>query len=326
MPLTGAAVSDFSPLPLVDRDGLASSVTGAVSNDGASTEATVYVLHQRFRYDYESPVRHLRHRLVVVPRAVHGDQLRLDHRLTVIGAPALVSVSSDGFGNHVVDVRATAVDEGIEFEAWALVQCTPTPLAGVTTLPPSAVGDRRLATATALTRADPHLADVAGGLAAARSPSGRHGALELAERACDWTHRALTYAYGITGVRTSAAEAVAGGRGVCQDFAHVMLAVCRAAGLPARYVSGHLVGEGGSHAWVEVIVADAARPGRAEAVAFDPTHDRRAGGGYLTVAVGRDYADVAPTSGTFEGGGPGVLTARKRLGQVVVDEPSTATG
>jgi len=53
--------------------------------------------------------------------------------------------------------------------------------------------------------------------------------------------------------------------------------------------------------------------GRMVAVAFDPTHERRAERGYFTVAVGRDYADVAPTSGTFEGSGPGVLSARKRL-------------
>jgi transglutaminase-like putative cysteine protease len=52
---------------------------------------------------------------------------------------------------------------------------------------------------------------------------------------------------------------------------------------------------------------------RAVAVAFDPTHDRRASQGHFTVAVGRDYSDVAPTSGTFEGTCPGVLSARKRL-------------
>jgi transglutaminase-like putative cysteine protease len=94
-----------------------------------------------------------------------------------------------------------------------------------------------------------------------------------------------------------------------------MLALCRAARLRARYVSGHLVGEGGSHAWVEVVARDnSKRDGdRTVAVAFDPTHNRRAERGYLTVAVGRDYADVAPTSGTFEGTGPGVLSARKRL-------------
>ncbi|MDQ6798193.1 MAG: transglutaminase family protein [Actinomycetota bacterium] len=338
MSATGTAMAELSPLPMGDHAVLRSSVTGGATCDGAP-DTTIYVLHQRFRYDYETPVHHLRHRLVVVPRAVHGDQRRVDHRVTVTGAPALVSVSLDGFGNHVVDVRATRVDEAIEFEAWALVRRGTGSLgrrgellgpraAGVTTLAPAAVGDRRLLAATDLTRADGILADAADSLGAARSPAGPPRAMELAERVCGWSHRALTYAYGATGVRTSAAEAVAGGRGLCQDYAHVMLAVCRAAGLPARYVSGHLVGEGGSHAWVEVIVADANAdgPGRAKAVAFDPTHDRRAGEGYLTVAVGRDYADVAPTSGTFEGAGPGVLTSRKRLGVEAADDASTTAG
>jgi len=335
------AVAELSSHPLAApfSDGLPSSVRGAPFGDEPA-DGTVYELRQTFRYDYAAPVQHLRHRLVIVPRSVHGDQRRLEHRLTVTGAAALVSVGPDGFGNLVVDVRAAVVDEAIEFETWAVVRRASvaagpgagavgpdTPLVGpfgprspgVTTLPPSAVGDRRFLAATDLTRADAHLAEAAGELVAACSPGGPPGAMEMAERACAWSHRALTYAYGVTGVRTSAAEAAAGGRGVCQDYAHVMLAVCRAAGLPARYVSGHLVGEGGSHAWVEVIVADAARPGRAEAVAFDPTHDRRAGAGYLTVAVGRDYGDVAPTSGTFERGGPGVLTCRKRLAEVGAD-------
>jgi transglutaminase-like putative cysteine protease len=139
--------------------------------------------------------------------------------------------------------------------------------------------------------------------------------MDLAERVCIWTHDAMTYRHGVTDVATTAATALTGGEGVCQDYAHVMLALCRAAGLGARYVSGHLVGEGGSHAWVEVVVSDPADPsaGRPMAVAFDPTHERRAERGYFTVAVGRDYADVAPTSGTFEGTGPGLLSARKRL-------------
>jgi len=289
-----------------------------------SASGAAYLLQQRFRYDYASPVHHLRHRLVVVPPALHGDQRRVDHGLTVTGAPALVSVGSDGFANHVVDVRAAAIDEFIEFETWSVVR-RGSPGAG-TPVRPSALRDPRLLASTALTRADGLLAEVATSLSAARrrgrgAGEGGPGAVELAEQACSWTRGALTYAYDATTVRTTAAEAVAGGRGVCQDFAHVMLAVCRAAGLPARYVSGHLVGEGGSHAWVEVVVADPTRPGRAEAVAFDPTHDRRAGEGYLTVAVGRDYADVAPTSGSFDRGGPGVLTSAKRLSLVAADAP-----
>ena len=118
--------------------------------------------------------------------------------------------------------------------------------------------------------------------------------------------------------------ALAGGKGVCQDYAHVMLSLCRVVGVPARYVSGHLVGEGGSHAWVEVVVSDALARGtsRTVAVAFDPTHNRRAGQGYFTVAIGRDYNHVAPTSGTFEGKDPGVLSALKRLRKA--DSDSTA--
>jgi transglutaminase-like putative cysteine protease len=120
----------------------------------------------------------------------------------------------------------------------------------------------------------------------------------------------VAYAPGATSVRTTAAQALAGGRGVCQDQAHVMLAVCRAAGLACRYVSGHLVGQGGTHAWVEVLVRD----GRgARAVAFDPCHARRAGDGYVTVAVGRDYRDVPPTSGRYEGPARGRLSGTREL-------------
>lgn len=245
---------------------------------------------------------------MVVPRVVHGGQYRVDHGLTVSGAPVVASVTSDGFANHIVELRATAVGEWIEFETWALVRRRG--FGGVTTLPPASIGDICMLAPTLLTRADSVLAEWARDLLAA-GPSG----LDFAERACAWTHKALTYQHGVTGVHTTAAAALAGGRGVCQDYAHVMLAICRAAGLPARYVSGHLVGEGGSHAWVEVMITDpsAGATGQVVAVAFDPTHDRRADRGYLTVAVGRGYADVAPTSGTFEGSCPGVLSASKRL-------------
>jgi transglutaminase-like putative cysteine protease len=90
-----------------------------------------------------------------------------------------------------------------------------------------------------------------------------------------------------------------------------MLAVCREAGVPARYVSGHLLGEGGTHAWVEVLVADG---DITRAVALDPCNGCRVDARYLTVATGRDYADVAPTSGTYSGPARGRLTATKQVG------------
>jgi transglutaminase-like putative cysteine protease len=93
----------------------------------------------------------------------------------------------------------------------------------------------------------------------------------------------------------------------------VMLATCRASGLPARYVSGHLVGQGGTHAWVEVVLPVGDGTGEAIAWAFDPTHASRCGLGYVTIAVGRDYADVAPTSGTYRSAVAGRLTSRKSV-------------
>lgn len=86
----------------------------------------------------------------------------------------------------------------------------------------------------------------------------------------------------------------------------------RAALPAARCVSGHLLGEGGTHAWVEVLAPAADGSGEVEAHPFDPTHGRAAGLSHLTVATGRDYRDVAPVSGVFTAPYGGSLTARKR--------------
>ena len=149
-------------------------------------------------------------------------------------------------------------------------------------VPAAALTGSRLLRPTRLTAADAAIRR----LAAAMAGQDR---LATADRFCAYVHEAIRYAYGATSVATTAAEALAGGHGVCQDAAHVMIALCRAIGLPARYVSGHLLGEGGTHAWVEVIVADA---DAARAVALDPCNGCRAGADYLTVATGRDYTDV----------------------------------
>jgi transglutaminase-like putative cysteine protease len=121
----------------------------------------------------------------------------------------------------------------------------------------------------------------------------------------------MHYLPGSTGISTPASAALEGKTGVCQDFAQVMIAICRTAGLPARYVSGHLEGEGQMHAWVEVLYT-AAGMSEAGALAWhplDPTHDRAAGEGYVTVAIGRDYADVSPISGHCYGPTPGHLSS-----------------
>ncbi len=107
----------------------------------------------------------------------------------------------------------------------------------------------------------------------------------------------LKYESASTHVHTHMKEVLAQRRGVCQDFAHVLLGLCRVMKIPACYVSGYLATEKASatHAWMEVLI-----PGVGWR-ALDPTHNSQPGENYVKIAVGRDYADVAPVSGHYVG-------------------------
>jgi transglutaminase-like putative cysteine protease len=134
-------------------------------------------------------------------------------------------------------------------------------------------------------------------------------------------HDAFDYEVGITQVHSPIDHALEEGRGVCQDFAHIMIAVARRWGIPARYVSGYLhhrpqnndrSGADATHAWVEAYLPSLGWVG------FDPTNDIMAGDRHIRAAVGRDYADVPPTRGTFKG------IAESELGIAVTVEPAAA--
>jgi transglutaminase-like putative cysteine protease len=193
----------------------------------------------------------------------------------------------------VCRVEAERVEHALDFEARFSVRrgqpapANPQPLGAYLEL-------------TALTAADQRIRAAAQAIAShSTNPAQR------TELAHDWAASAITYQLGVTGTQTPAAMALHLGKGVCQDFAHIMLALLRSLGIPARYVSGHLLGEGAPHAWVEVLLDGSI-------VAFDPTHHRRAETNYITVATGRDYADVAPTSGVFSGTATGRLHWNKQ--------------
>ena len=280
--------------PVLDHRGL----------DLAAARRVRYVLEQSFRYEYDAPVESLRQRLVIVPPARHGNQYLRAHRLEVTGAKVRRRVRRDAAGNVVALLQAERVPEVIEFRLAAVLERIRDD--GPAVLAAAALRSPRLLRPTRLTAADERLTAMAADIV---RPA--ESLEETAERICAAVFEAITYEYGITKVTTTAAEALAGGRGVCQDFAHVMLALCHLLRLPARYVSGHLLGQGGTHAWVEVIVP---RADRAEAIAFDPCNGHRTDGGYVTVATGRDYSDVAPTSGSYVGTSPGRLTAGRRVG------------
>ena len=250
-----------------------------------------YSVRQSFRYEYPEPVRDLKHRLVVIPPERFGDQRRLRHQVSVGLDGVRLDDREDRFGNNVVEVFAPQVTSAIEFDVDISVERR---AAHPNRLPDGWLADGYLLQPSALTTPDARLRSIADELCASA-----HSGLELADRINSWVHESMTYEYGVTGVRTTAAEALAQGAGVCQDYAHIMLTVCRACGLPARYVSGHLLGQGGTHAWVEVVLPTDDGTGDAIAWPFDPTQASRAGLGHVTIAVGADYSDVAPTSGTY---------------------------
>jgi transglutaminase-like putative cysteine protease len=138
---------------------------------------------------------------------------------------------------------------------------------------------------------------------AARERTRGAGPLETASDIAAWVRERVAYVPGATEVQTSAQEAWDKSQGVCQDIAHLTVALLRETGLPARYVSGYLhprpeagIGQavaGQSHAWVEYWAGDW--------VAADPTNQASVGEGHVVVARGRDYADVPPLKGIYHG-------------------------
>jgi transglutaminase-like putative cysteine protease len=294
--------SEVAALPLIDP--------GAV--DWRRVTRTAYLIHQAFHYDYPGPIADLEHRLLLIPPAVHGDQRLVAHRLEVgCASPHTVSSDSDGFGNMVVEVRVPQVQTTVRFEAWSVVERSAAAVPHRVSA--AALADPRYLRPSALTLPD----------AALRSAARMHRelrlhGLDLALELNRAVHAVMRYEKDVTGVSTSAAEAFAMRAGVCQDFAHVMLALCRMCGLPARYVSGHLLGEGGTHAWVEVLIP-VDEGSAAEVHALDPTHGVPVGSRHITVAVGRDYGDVAPTSGSYRASCAGALTARRRVALMDVE-------
>ena len=282
-----------APVELIDPRGL----------DWSRVRRTDYLLHQRLRYEYPGPIEELRQRLIVFPPDLHGNQRLLRRHLQVSVPGPSVREETDAFGNRVCSLYLPRIEHAVEFDIRFLVERH----VGLDGDLSAEMANPAYSQPTPLTEPDGRLREVAAMIAA-------EDIADPAGRVCEWVYGAIEYRRGVTGVRTTAAEALALGAGVCQDHAQVMVTLCRLLGMPARYVSGHLLGEGATHAWVEVLGPDPARPGRKKVQALDPSRGRACRPDYVTVAVGRDYADVAPTSGTFNAPYGGRLESYKVAG------------
>ena len=275
------------------------------------------VVHETW-YDYASPVKTAQHMAHLKPRHDELQQV-LSHRLTITPAPALRTEATDVYGNTRAFFSLSGAHDELKVLADSLVATrgSDEPAAS---LPWDEVRERmryhRKAAwdpASEFVFTSPYVPRHENFLAYARPCFAQGRPLwEAAHELMSQIHTDFEYEAEATDVSTPALEALALRKGVCQDFAHIMLGCLRSLGLPARYVSGYLltqpppgrprlVGSDASHAWVSIYLpgADGAAGTWAD---LDPTNDRMPGEDYVRLATGRDYSDVSPIRGVIHGG------------------------
>lgn len=268
-------------------------------------------------YTYSSPSDHTRNLMRLVPGDVAGSQTVLSHVLSITPPPDERREEHDFFGNRTTAAAWHAPIQSARMELAALVERAPSPeeldfsarlddlpaeIRGVQSLTPDS--PHHFLAPSPRVPALPAVTDFA--RAALRDGMTTLQAVVAVGRAL---HAAMTFDANATTVDTSPEEAFRHRHGVCQDFSHIMIAGLRGLGIPAGYASGflrttpppgqpRLEGADAMHAWVRAWVG--LDMGWVE---FDPTNDQPAGVDYVTVAVGRDYADVAPVRGALRSAG-----------------------
>ena len=271
-------------------------------------------------YTYEAPVSQCLSEVRLTPRSLPW-QIVLERKISSTPAAASVDERKDYYGNTVGLMSILERHDTFTTVATSIVQVEPRPVMAESTLAWEEVRDEVASQRT------PDAIDtvefvfdspfVATGpeLAAFGRVSFEPGRPLLAA-ASDLSrriHKEFTYRPTVTTIDTPVLETLRSKRGVCQDFAHVMIGALRSLGLPARYVSGYLrsgadyEGAEASHAWVSVFLPERGW------IDFNPTNDVMPGTGHITLAWGRDYGDVAPVKGVALGGGRQVVEVEVRV-------------
>jgi transglutaminase-like putative cysteine protease len=279
------------------------------------------------RYKYAPAVETAQHMAYLQPVNT-GFQRLLSHTLTISPTPALVRHTQDVFGNTRCFFALQTAHTLLAVVAQSRVSTR------ASTPPASRISweqtreiyryrsGQRFDAATEFVFASPFVPRHPEFAAYARpSFAPGVGVLAAAQNLMQRIFHDFTYESQSTQINTPALEALAQRKGVCQDFAHIMIACLRAVGVPARYVSGYLLtqpapgtvklkGSDASHAWVSVYVPDL--PPDDRWCDLDPTNNRAGwhspGVDYVTLATGRDFADVSPIRGVIHGGASHTLS------------------
>jgi transglutaminase-like putative cysteine protease len=257
-------------------------------------------------YQFSQPQARLIQLLRVTPLSFAGQNV-LEWSIDV-DCDARLRTSNDGFGNLVTMLYLDGPVSNLRLvkRGTVLTENRGGLIAGtIETLPPTAY-----LRSSALTYWDDAIA------ALARLISGRHDSqIDMLHALMNAIRAKMRFEIGEPTIDRTAETAFAEGHGVCQDFAHIFCAAARSLGIPARYVSGHLIIREGeapqnaSHAWVEAFVADLGW------VAFDVTNGVCSDDGYVRVAIGLDYQGAAPLSGMRVGGGAEEMNVEVHVSQ-----------
>ena len=277
------------------------------------------------RYLYDQPVSQSLSEARLTPRNFPGQSLR-QSRLQVDPEPAMFEARKDYFGNDVSTFAVFRMHDHISVTATSVVDVQPRPIeSSPEVLQPSLTwedacgrlgghADDDALAAYEFVFDSPYVAAAAELADYARPsfPAGR----PLVDAVADLSHRIYSefrYAPKSTSIDMPLLEVLGNRKGVCQDYAHVMIGALRSMHLAARYVSGYLrsgvtyQGADASHAWVSVFI-----PG-AGWLDFDPTNDVRPSEGHVTLGWGRDYGDVTPVKGIALGGGTQIVQVEVRM-------------
>lgn len=250
-------------------------------------------------YAYDRAARFIIQTLRLTPRSSEAQQVR-DWRVET-DVDARLRRTEDAFGNIVHTLYTEQPTRSLTVRVSGEVVTSET--AGVVPRDQETLSPLVFLRDTALTRRDQLIAVFASEFAA-------HPPLDRLHRLMAAIHSAVAFEVGVTTPTHTATEVLSLGRGVCQDHAHVFIACARQMGVPARYVSGHLLRRDGkdeqeaAHAWAEAWVEDLGWVGFDAANGICPT-DR-----YVRVATGLDYLGAAPVRGTSYGGGGERLAVR----------------
>ncbi|MCY3668876.1 MAG: transglutaminase family protein [Gemmatimonadetes bacterium] len=292
------------------------------------TGAVHYEIEHLSHYSYTAPVQQCVMLLCLEPREDRGQQL-LDFEIET-QPPANLNRETDCFGNtrHLLDLHQTHQILEITTRSTVEVASAPPLPARLHAGAWEDIRSRRESCAnwdfthpSALVRPSPALTE----FVARHRIEPRDDPLESLMQLSHTLHDCLQYIPGSTTAESSVEHILETGRGVCQDYAHLMIAIARSWDIPTRYVSGYLnptdqsgdqAPSNATHAWVEC------RLPALGWVGFDPTNQSFAGeGGKVHIAVGRDYHDVSPTRGVLQGGGETRLEVDVRTRSFPIEPP-----